>query len=87
MLKRIYAFFLLRLAQKYFLDEKMEKGISLLEKSILIKPDYSFAYFQLAKKFLELEEWEKAKENIKKAISFRANNAVYYTFLGIILYE
>ena len=41
--------------------ENTEKGLSLLEKTIELKPDYPAARLQLGKEYLELQEFEKAR--------------------------
>ena len=41
--------------------ENTEKGLSLLEKTIELKPDYPAARLQLGKEYLELQKFEKAR--------------------------
>jgi len=87
MIKKVYAYFLLRIAQWYIERENFSLGIEKLEKITRIVPEYHYAYFHLAYNLLKINELNKAKNYLIKAIEYAPKNPVYHIFLGIVAYE
>ncbi len=87
MFKKLYAFWLLRKIQKYLDDPDSSKVQAKFDRIFQISSQYHFAYFHFARYWAMHNQLDQAQVYIAKAIALAPKNPIYYTFLGVVLYQ
>jgi tetratricopeptide (TPR) repeat protein len=63
-------------------ENRMEKGITHLEKAISLYPDFPEAEIMLGTAYMDTRQWDKAESALRRAIEINPNLAVAYFALG-----
>ncbi|MGB2697379.1 MAG: tetratricopeptide repeat protein [Candidatus Zixiibacteriota bacterium] len=71
---------------RYIHDGKIEQGITLVERAIVMNPYYSEAYDRLGRAYCYQGQFDEAAEQFSKAIELYPAKASYYEGLGFAYY-